>query len=76
MIIIINGWNKGFNKVEFNRYLRANYGYSIKDAKKIVDDIINNNTVYLHSDNQILDLESLDKFEIKYTVKDKNDSCK
>lgn len=45
MKIKLIGWMVGFNKVRFNRLLRSEFGFSIFDAKNIVDRLLVNECV-------------------------------
>lgn len=50
MKICINGWNPGFDKITMNRFLREEFGYSLKEAKKSVDDILDGKELVLDVD--------------------------
>ncbi len=43
--ITLSGWNKGFNEVEFTRFVRDLPGYSPTDAKQVTDTIKGGETV-------------------------------
>ena len=67
--IQITSWESGFNKVEFNKMLRRKYGYNIAEAKKIVDDILNNKTVSIEFNNMEEANLILHDFNITFSVK-------
>ncbi len=69
--IRILNWKSGFNKVEFNKMLRQEFGHNIAEAKQIVDDILENNEVYLVYEN-IEEAESkLRYFQLEFIVENK-----
>ena len=43
--IIVTGWNEGFNKVQFNLFIRSRCGFGLAEAKVIVDEILQNKHV-------------------------------
>ncbi|NHZ94919.1 hypothetical protein [Massilia sp. CCM 8734] len=45
--IVLEGWNPGFNKIALNYLLRAQFGYSLASAKRLVDDILQNQRIEL-----------------------------
>ena len=38
--LVIVGWNVGFQKVEFTKLLRCNFGFSLTEAKSITDKVL------------------------------------
>ena len=55
MIVKVYGWERGFSKVYFNRHLRNYLGYSIQEAKDVVDTIMNGGNVELEYTDVDLD---------------------
>lgn len=45
--IVVTGWNPGFDKIGMNKLLREQLGYSLGDAKRAVDDILENKPILL-----------------------------
>jgi len=45
--IVVTGWKLGFDKVGMNKLLREQLGYSLGDAKRAVDDILENKPILL-----------------------------
>jgi len=43
----ITGWEEGFNKVAFNRLLRAKTGCGLSDAKRAVDRLLNGESLLI-----------------------------
>ena len=43
--VFIHGWRNGFNKVEATKLLRGYCGYSLKNAKDLVDQILSDDLV-------------------------------
>ena len=39
-IVIIDGWEIGFRKVEFTSLLRNDFGYSLSEAKAVTDALL------------------------------------
>ncbi len=72
MKIVIYGWDEGFNKVQFNKFLRKEYGYNINAAKNIVDDILNETEVCLETNDLVYLTKSLDGFKLKYRIEKEN----
>ncbi|CTQ45537.1 hypothetical protein [Roseibium aggregatum] len=66
--ITLTGWDEGFNKVQFNHFLRAKCDLGLADAKTVVEQILQNECVELefknfsHTDEQRL-IELGVKFE-------------
>ena len=48
--LTISGWRIGFNKVEFTKMLKAEFGLGLTDAKTITDRILNQELVELQVD--------------------------
>lgn len=44
-LLVIAGWELGFNKVEFTTMLRHELGYSLSTAKNITDQVLTNQPV-------------------------------
>jgi hypothetical protein len=55
--IIVTGWNEGFNKVQFNQFIRSRCGFALAEAKIIVDEILQNKIVEI----DFLDFSEIDK---------------
>ena len=43
--VTIGGWNVGFNPVAFNHLLRSSSSFSLREAKQIVDRILQGETL-------------------------------
>ena len=57
MKIKIIKWKEGLKKVGLNKYLRNKYGFSIAEAKHIVDEILSGNEVVLEiNENEFNDI--------------------
>jgi len=41
-IVVIIGWNVGFQKVEFTKMLKSKLGYSLTEAKAVTDAAVDN----------------------------------
>jgi len=48
-MVIVSGWNPGFNKVKFTEILRNDLGYSLSDAKNATDAVLENRQVELRA---------------------------
>ena len=44
-LLAINGWNVGFNKIRLTNMLRAEFGYSLAEAKSITDQVLENQKI-------------------------------
>jgi ribosomal protein L7/L12 len=55
--IIVTGWNEGFNKIQFNQFIRSRCGFGLAEAKAIVDEILHNKPVEL----EFVELSESDK---------------
>ncbi|NHZ43317.1 hypothetical protein [Massilia aquatica] len=45
--IVLEGWNPGLNKVALNHFLRGRFGQSLGAAKRVVDDLLENQLIEL-----------------------------
>jgi ribosomal protein L7/L12 len=45
--VVVTSWNPGFQKVEANKLLRRRFGYSLDQAKYLVEDIVEKRPVHL-----------------------------
>lgn len=45
--IVIAGWKPGFRKVQFTEFLRHEFGYSLAEAKRATDHVIENDPLQL-----------------------------
>ena len=43
--VLLSGWNAGFNKVRFTRLVQDLLGYSLTEAKRVTDQIMDGETV-------------------------------
>ena len=68
MKIVIYDWNDGFNKVQFSKHLRKEYGYNIREAFLIVTDIVQRKEVCLSHDKSYDPKSLLDDFKLKYRI--------
>jgi len=44
---VVTGWNAGFQKVNFTKWLRADFGYSLSQAKSATDGVLENQNLEL-----------------------------
>jgi hypothetical protein len=49
--IVVTGWKYGFDKIGMNGFLRREFGYSLGDAKRAVDEILDGRPVVLTIDD-------------------------
>ncbi len=66
--ITITNWNEGFNKVQFNKFLRGQLSYTIHDAKKAVENILNGEEVILELEYDSGFIALLDKQHVEYKI--------
>ncbi len=45
--VLVFGWTRGFQKIEFTKLLRAEFGYSLTHAKGITDAILDGKSIEL-----------------------------
>ena len=45
--ILLSGWDMGFNKVRFTRLVQHVLGYSLPEAKRVTDTIMDGKTVMI-----------------------------
>jgi hypothetical protein len=38
--VVVTGWNRGFQKVNFTKWLRSEFGYSLAEAKAATDAVL------------------------------------
>ncbi len=50
--LVINGWNLGTNKIQLTNTLRAEFGYSLSEAKAITDQIVDNREIRVPFDRE------------------------
>jgi ribosomal protein L7/L12 len=43
--VLVSGWKPGFQKIEFTKLLRAEFGYSLTQAKGMTDAVMGGNGV-------------------------------
>lgn len=48
--LVISGWHVGFQKIEFTKFLRQNFGLSLTEAKSITDNILHGEPADLEVD--------------------------
>lgn len=65
--ITVVGWRPGLDKIALNRLLRDECGYSLGDAKKVVDKIL---------ENQEIDLAVQDSASILHRLEELGVACK
>jgi ribosomal protein L7/L12 len=53
--LIVDGWNIGFQKIEFTKALRLAFGYSLTEAKNITDAVLKNQRIELRIDESKAD---------------------
>ena len=70
--IVVSGWNVGFQKINFQRTLRREFGYTLASAKDACDAILNGQRLELHvQDSEYLRiLSELIKLGAKVEVED------
>jgi ribosomal protein L7/L12 len=73
-IVVIDGWNVGFRKVEFTKMLKSRLGYSLSDAKALTDAVVAEHRVELHvEDSNLSEFQSaLNELGAKFSVKDQS----
>ncbi len=69
--LVLSGWDTGFEKVKLNKLLRDRFGYSLGQAKKAVDAILENESVELGiSDVDLAEIESnLCALRVRFAVR-------
>ena len=45
MTVLLSGWNAGFNKIGFTRLMQQVLGYSLTEAKRVTDTIVDGEMV-------------------------------
>jgi hypothetical protein len=60
--VAVTGWKPGFDKIETNNLLRLELGYSLREAKYAVDDILDGKEVNLAVQDDRID-HLVSKFE-------------
>jgi ribosomal protein L7/L12 len=50
--LVINGWNVGFDKILLKKTLRAEFGYSLLEAKSITDQVVDNKEIRIPFDRE------------------------
>jgi hypothetical protein len=81
-LLVIAGWNLGFNKIEFTTMLKNELGYSLSIAKNITDQVLTSQPVELQipeSSYERISLES-DRLGAKvlnqsHTLGSRENSC-
>ena len=68
MRIIIYGWDDGFNKVQFSKYLIKEYKYNTREAFLFVTNIVEEKEQCLLHDKPSDPRKILDSFKLKYRV--------
>lgn len=53
MTVIVSDWEKGFNKVQFNDLLRHYAGFSLGEAKKAVDRLLDHEPLKIEIADEI-----------------------
>ena len=48
--VALTGWNEGFNKVQFNQFLRDRCNLGLAEAKEVVDKVLRSERVDLEVD--------------------------
>jgi ribosomal protein L7/L12 len=67
--IILTGWNQGFNKVQFNFFVRGKCGFGLAEAKGVVDRILEGVEVELTVDEfSMEDHRHLSELGVKYRI--------
>ena len=50
--VIIEGWDEGFNKVKATKLLQEVSGYTLAEAKKAIDDVLNNKDIFVYFESR------------------------
>ncbi|KUY30853.1 MAG: hypothetical protein LBE39_08160 [Flavobacteriaceae bacterium] len=61
--IILSGWKEGFEKVSLTMLQKEKLGMSLKDAKKNVDDLLDNKSIELLIKDKAVAVEFYNKLE-------------
>jgi ribosomal protein L7/L12 len=61
--VIIEGWHPGFQKVSGTKLLQSFAGYSLAEAKRAVDEVLENKPVFVHFCNRKEACEFQEKIE-------------
>ena len=65
--VTLLGWRVGFNKVQFNRFLRDRCDMGLAEAKAVVDKVLKNECVDIEFDQlSYLDTQSLVELGVKF----------
>lgn len=54
-IVLVSGWNAGFEKVRFTFLLQSSMGYSLSRAKRVTDSILENSDIALQVEDAQMD---------------------
>lgn len=71
-IIVMSGWELGFQKVKFTEFLKSDLGYSLSDAKAMTDAVLDNRSTELNIEDSQFSavLAKLHTLGAKCTLKD------
>ena len=69
---MVSGWNVGFQKVEFTKFLRSEFGYSLAEAKAATDAVLDNQEVALRiPDREVRRISArLTELDAKFVLKE------
>jgi len=62
--VLLTGWNPGFDKIAMNRLLRAQFDYSLAEAKIAVDAILERQEIILTVQPEILEQITFELVEL------------
>jgi hypothetical protein len=70
----ITGWQVGFNKIEFTKLLREDFNFSLSQAKKNTDNLLEGKIIQLsfneNKKNKLIN--KLNKLEVNYSLVEGN----
>lgn len=65
--VVLTGWNEGFNKVQFNQFLRDRCDLGLADAKAVVDKVLQHERVDLEFRRlSRVDIQRMTEFGVKF----------
>ena len=67
--VALTGWNEGFKKVQFNRFLRDRCDLGLADAKAIVDSVLRTERVEVEFEHfSCVDRQRMIEFDVMFEL--------
>ena len=66
--IVITGWNRGFKKVSLTTLLQTELKYSLSEAKRVTDAVLNNQRIAIELPEELSTrlIETLNEIGVKF----------